>query len=231
MAFLAKSGRVPAWAAALSLWALPAAAQVAPVSPGAPAAPAAPQAASNGAEAARARLQAAAPSARFTRGLATGLKLTLAGETPTARAQAFVAQFGEVFALPAGSVLVARDAKGRSVRFEQQHDGLAVRNAGVTFAFDAEGRLSGYTDEAKRFVSVLPATLDEGAALRVARTTLGLPESGPVPAVRRTLMAQGEVAAVVFEIDLLVAPPMDVRRVLVDAAAGRVIGQEAMVRK
>jgi hypothetical protein len=44
-------------------------------------------------------------------------------------------------------------------------------------------------------------------------------------------MAQGEVAAVVFEIDLLVAPPMDVRRVLVDAAAGRVIGQEAMVRK
>lgn len=228
MAFLAKSGRVPAWAAALSLWALPAAAQVAPVAPGAPAAP---QVLSNGVEAARARLQAAAPTARFSRGLATGLKLMLPGETPTARAQAFVSQYVELFALPAGSVLVARDAKGRSVRFEQQHDGLAVRNAGVTFAFDAEGRLSGYTDEAKHFASVLPATLDEAAALRVARTTLGLPEGGSTPAVRRTLMAQGEAAAVVFEIDLLVAPPMDVRRVLVDAVAGRVIGQEAMVRK
>lgn len=228
MAFLAKYRPVPAWAAALSLWALPVAAQVAPVAPGAPPAP---QVASNGAEAARARLLAAAPGARFSAGLATGLKLTLPGDAPAARAQAFVAQYGELFALPAGSVLVAREAKGRSVRFEQRHDGLTVRNAGVTFAFDAQGRLTGYTDEAERFGTVLPAAMDEAAALRVARTTLGLPESGPLPAVRRTLAAQGTTASVVFEIDLLVAPPMDVRRVLVDAVAGRVIGQEAMVRK
>ena len=72
--------------------------------------------------------------------------------------------------------------------------------------------------------------VDEAAALRLARTTLGLPESGPAPKVRRTLMAQGDEAFGVFEIDLLVAPPMDVRRVLVDAVAGRVIGQEALVR-
>lgn len=228
MASLAKYRRVPAWAAALSLWALPAAAQVA--APGS-APPVAPQVVATGAEAALVRLQAVAPTARFTRGLATGLKLTLAGETPTARAQAFLAQYGELFALPAGSVLVPGAAQGRSVRFAQQHDGLAVRNAGVVFAFDAEGRLKGYTDETRRFTGVLPATLDEAAALRLARTTLGLPETGAVPAVRRTLMAQGESAAVVFEIDLLVAPPMDVRRVLVDAVAGRVIGQEAMVRK
>ena len=225
MAFLAKSGRVPAWAAALSLWALPVAAQVAP------GAPTEPQVVSNGPEVARARLQAAAPGARFTSGRATGLKLTLPGETPAARVQAFLAAYGEILSLPAGSTLVERAVKGRSVRFEQQHDGVPVRNGGVTFAFDAQQRLMGYTDEAKRFTTVLPATLDEAAALRLARTTLGLPESGAVPAVRRSLSAMGDTAVVVFEIDLLVAPPMDVRRVLVDAVAGRVIGQEAMVRK
>ncbi len=123
-----------------------------------------------------------------------------------------------------------RSTRGRTVRLEQLHAGLPVRNAGVTFAFGADGRLSGYTNETQVVTQVQPAGLDEAGAARLVFATLGVPETGRTPVTRRTLVARGGLATVVYEIDLMVRPPLDVRRVLVDATAGRVIGQEKLVR-
>lgn len=255
MSFSPETRRWRAAAAATCLWALaatPASAEVAPVGTADRAAPVnapTPQSAatnqaqapglglvgapSTGAvatEAAFSRLRTAAPGAHLTPRLVTGLRLSLPGDTHPARALAFVAAYGDVFGLSVDDTLVQRSTRGRTVRLEQQHAGVPVRNAGVTFAFAADGRLMGYTNETQAITRIPVATMDAAAAVRTALTTLGVPDSGLTPVTRRTLVARGGEATVVYEIDLLVRPPLDIRRVLVDAVAGRVIGQESLVK-
>lgn len=178
-----------------------------------------------------ARLRAVAPGARVAPGLVTGLHLELPGETPTDRARAFIAGHPGLFPVGAAGSLVPGVERGRSVRFDQHFGGLPVRGGGVTFAFDARGRLKGYTDEVRPVVSATPATLDATAAIAAARTQLGVPATPGAPPVRAALIVQSGLAMPVFEVDLLVSAPFDVRRVLVDAVAGRVIGQEAQVHR
>lgn len=177
------------------------------------------------------RLRAAAPAARFSERLATGLRLALAGETPTARVQAFLATYPGLFGEGGPTALVPGVERGRSVRFEQTHAGVPVRGGGVTFAFDAEGRLKGYTDEVRRVTSVAPAKLDAAGAVAAARASLGVPVTRGEPAARAVLLVQAGVATPAFEVDLVVPAPLEVRRVLVEGVSGRVIGQETRVHR
>jgi len=177
------------------------------------------------------RLRAAAPTARYSERLVTGLRLDLPGETPTARVLAFLSAYPGLFGEGGQDALVPGVERGRSVRFEQQHAGLPVRGGGVTFAFDAQGRLKGYTDEVRRVTSIATAKLDAAAALAAARATLGVPATPGEPTIRAVLLVQAGVATPAFEVDLVVAAPLEVRRVLVEGVSGRVIGQEAMVHR
>jgi hypothetical protein len=179
-----------------------------------------------------ARLRTAAPEARFEAGLVTGLKLALPGTTPTARAEAFLSTYPGLFGEVGGALsLVPGVERGRSVRFEQVYAGRPVRGGGVTFAFDAEGRLKGYTDEVRPVTSALEPVIDATAAVDAARRQLGLPSTGTAPVARPVMVVQAGLGTPAFEIDLVFGAPFDVRRVVVESVTGRVIGQEALVRR
>ena len=171
---------------------------------------------------------ACAPKARFQGRLAMGLGLRVAGDTPRARAATFLSRFGGIFDLGAHGRLVAGEVQGRSVRLVQLQGDTEVRGAGVTLVFDLVGRLKGYTDETVSVASAAAPRIDAAKAIGVALAHVSQHEGVKPPETRLVFSARGGVAVPVYEVTVVVRPPLDIRRVLVDATNGNVVGLEAL---
>ncbi len=162
-------------------------------------------------------------AAQPTPSLITGLRIAAPAPEPAARA--FFQRHPELFA----PRLLLLERKDKSLRFQQQHEGLPVLEHELRVVLKG-GHIVSINNQTQPLRRVQPARIDEARAKALARAHLKVGADHPVTA-RKVVLATGDQGVEAFEVHLSRMPLAEHLVVRVDAHAGTVLGvQDRVIR-